>query len=65
LKDVLAEFEKQYNINVTDASNNTLKFTGAFEHDNIENALKSITQPLNLTYTIENNQKVIISNVQN
>ena len=42
-----------------------IKFTGAFEHNNLENALKSVSNPLNLTYTILNTNEVIIRNEQN
>ncbi|WP_298899604.1 FecR family protein [uncultured Psychroserpens sp.] len=64
LKNVILELEKQYNIKVHFQLDKTLNFTGAFEHNNLENALKSITQPLDLTYTIKNNNEVIIRHVQ-
>jgi transmembrane sensor len=64
LSDVLLELERQYNIKVDNLTQNTIKFTGAFELNNIENALKSITQPLNLTYSIQTNNEVIIRNAQ-
>lgn len=64
-KTVVSELEKQYNIKVQYPSDLNLKFTGAFEHDSLENALKSITKPLNLTYTILNTNEVIIRNGQN
>ena len=63
--DVIKELIKQYNVRVSYPSDMPINFTGAFEHNNLENALKSITQPLNLTYTIKNNNEVIIGNVQN
>ncbi|WP_400075303.1 FecR family protein [Winogradskyella sp. R77965] len=63
---VLAELGKQYNVKVKHLSNTDtiINFTGAFEHNNLENALKSITQPLNLTFSIENDQ-VILRNAKN
>ncbi|MCD2259596.1 FecR family protein [Psychroserpens luteolus] len=64
LENVLLEFEKRYSIKVNYQIDKTLNFTGAFEHNNLENALKSITQPLNLTYSIQNNNEVIIRHVQ-
>lgn len=64
-KDVIAEFETQYNITIDFSSDKQMNFTGAFEHNNLENALKSITQPLNLTYIIQNTNQVIIRNEQN
>ena len=57
--------KKQYQIKITKIlDDNKIMFTGAFEHDNLKNAIESITQPLNLTYTIENNKEVLIKNVQ-
>ena len=64
LIDVIKELIRQYNVIVKYPSDMDIHFTGAFEHDNLENALKSITQPLNLTYTILDNNEVIIKNVQ-
>ncbi len=50
-KEVIAEFERQYDVNfhVINLDSSQL-FTGSFTHNNIENALKSITLPLHLTY---------------
>ncbi|WP_299121850.1 FecR family protein [uncultured Winogradskyella sp.] len=58
---VLAELEKQYNVQVKHQTNTDtiINFTGAFEHNNLENALKSISQPLNLTFSIENDQVIL------
>ena len=64
-KAVVEELEKQYNIKIQYPSSLNVNFTGAFEHNNLENALKSITNPLNLTYTIQNTNEVIIKNGQN
>ncbi len=64
-KAVVQELEKQYNITVQYPSDLNINFTGAFEHNNLENALKSITKPLNLTYTIQNTNEVIIRYGQN
>ncbi|WP_282040789.1 FecR family protein [Winogradskyella flava] len=63
---VLAELEKQYDVSINYVSDNDtiINFTGAFEHNNLENALKSVTQALNLTYTI-NSQEVEIKNAEN
>ena len=62
---VVEELEKQYNISIQYPSELNINFTGAFEHNNLENALKSISKPLNLTYTIQNTNEVIIKNGQN
>lgn len=57
-KQVIAEFERQYNVsfNVNTINTNQL-FTGSFAHNNIEVALKAITLPLNITFT-KNNKKI-------
>ena len=58
---VLEELQRQYNITITyDGTKKTQFFTGAFVHDNLENALQAITAPLGLTYKIEENNKVIL-----
>lgn len=52
--EVIAELERQYNIEVEmDKIQTERLFTGGFVHDNLENALKSITEPLDLDFTIE------------
>jgi ferric-dicitrate binding protein FerR (iron transport regulator) len=53
---VLAEFERQYNItiNPNNIDVNQL-FTGGFSHNNMEVALKAITLPLHVTYSKTNN----------
>ena len=51
--EVIAELERQYNIEVEmDKIQTERLFTGGFVHDNLENALKSIAEPLDLDYTI-------------
>ena len=52
--EVIAELERQYNIEVEmDKIQTERLFTGGFVHDNLENALKSIAEPLDLDFTIE------------
>lgn len=63
LKEVLNELERQYNIkvhtkNLTFDADRT--FTGSFVHHNLEQALKAITIPFNLTYKIEGSSVSII-----
>ena len=54
-KEVLAEFERQYDVNIELSGIDTKQlFTGSFSHGNIEVALKSITLPLKLTYSKTN-----------
>ena len=59
---VIREFERQYNVTIT-PNNIDLKqlFTGSFSHDNKELALKSITLPLNLNYSLQNNSTIVLT----
>jgi ferric-dicitrate binding protein FerR (iron transport regulator) len=62
---VIQEIEKQFNITILrEFDKNDIMFTGAFEHKNLENALKSVTQPLSLTYEITNSKEVTIKNAK-
>ncbi len=59
-KRVIAEFERQYNVDITLIGINSEElFTGNFTHDSIDVALKSITLPLQLTYS-ESNGSIIL-----
>lgn len=60
-KAVIAELQRQYDIKiiVEDVNDNRL-FTGGFEHNNIENALLSVTQPMDLSYKTNASNDVII-----
>ncbi|KJD32630.1 anti-sigma factor [Tamlana nanhaiensis] len=54
-KTVLTEFERQYNVHIKLINiDDNQRFTGSFTHNNLEVALKSITLPLHLTYTKQN-----------
>ena len=60
LKFVLDELERQYNTTVTTRQVDTeILYTGTFTHDNLDLALKSITLPLQLDYTITTSEIVI------
>ncbi|WP_452228725.1 FecR family protein [Lacinutrix sp. MEBiC02404] len=61
LSKVLAEFERLYNVKfeTSNIETSTL-FTGKFTHKNIDIALKSITEPLQLSYT-KTNKTIILS----
>ena len=65
IEQVILELQNIYEIQVDYNSSKTLNFTGAFAHNDLENALKSITQPLGLTYTLDTNKMVIIRHVEN
>jgi len=61
-KEVVAEFERQYNVSVTIGSmDTTLLFTGNFKHNDMDLALKSITLPLNLKYSLKNDSTIVLS----
>ena len=61
LKDVLSELERQYNIEVTHKGIDTSSlFTGGFTHSNLEEALISITQPMNLKYELNSSNRVVL-----
>lgn len=54
-KTVLSEFERQYGVTFKLQNVNTEQlFSGSFAHNNLELALKSITLPLQLTYSKTN-----------
>ncbi len=59
-RDVIAEFERQYDLKIELKSiDDSQLFTGSFTHDDIETALKSITLPLQLTYS-KTNRTIIL-----
>jgi ferric-dicitrate binding protein FerR (iron transport regulator) len=63
-KNVILELENQYQVKIQFPKDTNRSFTGAFEHDDLENALRSITQPLDMTYIILNDKEIIIRNEQ-
>jgi len=59
---VLHEFERQYDVTINSQDIDIEQlFTGSFIHNNKELALKSITLPLNLNYSIEKNNSIVLS----
>ncbi|MBJ6366902.1 FecR family protein [Snuella sp. CAU 1569] len=59
-KEVLAEFERQYNVNITTKNIDTKQlFSGSFAHNNLDVALQSITLPLQVTYSKVNNTIIL------
>jgi 2-hydroxy-3-keto-5-methylthiopentenyl-1-phosphate phosphatase len=60
-KEVLAELERQYSIEIIHENTNINRlFTGGFVHGNLENALISITEPMNITYELSTNNLVVV-----
>lgn len=59
-KVVVAEFERQYNVDFTLLGvDSTQVFTGGFSHENMDVALQSITLPLHLTYSKDHNTIIL------
>lgn len=61
LVEVVNELERQYNVKVTFKNADTSRlFSGGFSHNDLENALSAITQPMNLTFEISSSNQVLI-----
>ncbi|MDP5081029.1 MAG: FecR family protein [Winogradskyella sp.] len=59
--EVVAELERQYGVKVAFKSVVTSRlFSGGFVHDNLENALSAITQPMNLSFELSATNQVLI-----
>jgi transmembrane sensor len=66
ISQVFSELERQYGVKVTlEKVDGQRLFTGGFVHDNLDNALKSITVPLNLDHVILENKKVRVKPREN
>jgi transmembrane sensor len=65
LESVIDELESQYGIEIIYNGDSSKRFTGAFEHNNLENALKSVTNPLHLTFDIQSDTKVKLEDARN
>ncbi|GER60792.1 hypothetical protein ULMA_29000 [Patiriisocius marinus] len=61
LYSVLMELENEYNITVnTKNIDVNLRYTGTFTHSNLDDALRTITVPLNLSYSKDTKNGVLI-----
>ena len=61
LYEVLNELERQYDISIkTERIETDLLFTGGFIHNDLEQALQSITVPLDLSYKKDHQNKIIL-----
>jgi len=66
LIDVLVELERQYNIQITTENTNLNRlFTGVFTHNNLEDALISLTKPMDLSYKWDSKNSIVIYEVKN
>jgi transmembrane sensor len=61
LRKVIAELERKFEVEI-DATNVDLDqlFTGSFTHSDIQIALKAVTIPLNLKFTAESENKIVL-----
>ena len=60
-KEVIAELERQYDVEIEiDSADVDRFFTGGFIHNNLDQALKSVTIPMNLTYTMDSSKRIQI-----
>ncbi len=60
--EVIFELERQFNIHVSYKNVNVNRqFTGGFSHKDLDEALISITQPMNLTYELNSSNQVVIN----
>jgi ferric-dicitrate binding protein FerR (iron transport regulator) len=64
LEMVIAELEKQYPISVSLQGTETMRFTGAFENHNLDNALTAIAQALGLSYEINGSNVTFYNGAQ-
>ena len=63
--DVLAEFKRQYPVTIHTELNLNKRFTGSFTHTNLTVALRSICDPLQLDFTIANNEVTLYAKNSN
>ena len=57
--EVIQELERQYNVVISfDLKNKYLLFTGGFTHNNLKDALESVTTPLKLVYVMDTPTKI-------
>ncbi|WP_378187101.1 FecR family protein [Aquimarina sp. W85] len=60
--EVIKEFERQYKVKLIVQDVDTQRgFTGDFMHNDVEEGLKSITLPFNLSYRIDNEGNIVIA----
>ncbi|MBW2938691.1 FecR family protein [Aureisphaera sp. CAU 1614] len=63
--DVLAELKRQYPVTIHTELNLNKRFTGSFTHTNLTVALRSICDPLQLDFTIANNEVTLYAKNSN
>lgn len=64
-RQVVEEFERHYDVDlVVKRDLESVMFTGIFPHDDQDLALKSITLPLNLTFKVTDNNRIILTSAE-
>jgi ferric-dicitrate binding protein FerR (iron transport regulator) len=65
-REVIEELERQYKIKVTlNKVPLEKQFTGGFSHENLENAIRAIAEPMDLEYKIDSTNEVTLSRREN
>lgn len=65
ITNVFKSLESHYNIEIIAPDiDKSIEFTGAYELDNLENALKEVTRTLKLSYTLKNAEVVITKDAE-
>lgn len=59
LADVFEELERQFNVKITAPTNLNKTFTGIFNHDSLEMALRQVCTPMGYFYDISDNEIII------
>ncbi|UZO80852.1 FecR domain-containing protein [Aquimarina sp. ERC-38] len=63
LKNVIAELQRYYEIEIkTENIDLTRLYSGSFVHDDLENALLSVFDPMDIIYNFTNSKVVVLSN---
>lgn len=65
VSDVLSELKRQYPVTIQTELNLNKRFTGSFTHTNLTVALRSICDPLQLDFTIANNEVTLYAKNSN
>lgn len=61
ISDVFDAIANHYNVEIRiEIANKSMLFTGAFELNNLENALKAVTKTLNLSYVLSGDNHIIV-----
>ncbi|AXG70931.1 fec operon regulator FecR [Kordia sp. SMS9] len=64
IQEVFDEIARQFDVNIsTENINNDQRFTGGFQHDDLQKALRSVTEPMNLRFEMSAKKSVIVYEV--